>query len=193
MSKNKEHFLTGKLLLAMPSIGDPRFDHAVVYICAHDENGAMGLVVNQDAPGVRFDKVLEQLGISSEISIDYSKLPKKVMHGGPVDPGRGFLLHTSEFNQKDTIKIDDHYGVTGTIDALQDIACGKGPEKFLFILGYAGWTTGQLEDEIKQNAWLVADPDEEIIFKADMHEKWKKAVSTLGFDPLMLTSDAGRA
>ncbi|MBX2833921.1 MAG: YqgE/AlgH family protein [Micavibrio sp.] len=193
MGSSKKNFLIGKLLLAMPGIGDPRFDHAVIYICAHDENGAMGLAVNQSAPGVEFDKVLEQLGVSSDIAIDFSKFPRAVMHGGPVDPGRGFLLHTPDYVQEETVRINDHYHVTGTIGALEKIACGEGPENFLFILGYAGWQAGQLEQELQQNAWLVCEPRMDIVFDADMDGKWARAVRSLGVDPTMLSSDAGRA
>lgn len=191
MEKTTVSYLTGKLLLAMPSIGDPRFDHAVIYICAHDENGAMGLGINEHAPGLSFDKVLEQLGVSSEEKIDFSTLPQHVMHGGPVDTGRGFLLHPSNFNQAETISVDDNFGVTGTLDALNDIACGQGPDDFLFILGYAGWSAGQLEDELKHNAWLVCDADPAIIFHPDITEKWDMAMSSLGFDPAMLLGNTG--
>ncbi|MAI62708.1 MAG: hypothetical protein CBB87_09560 [Micavibrio sp. TMED27] len=191
MSLKNENYLTGKLLLAMPSIGDPRFDHAVIYICAHDDKGAMGLAINQEAPGLQFDKVLEQLGVVSDIELDYKTFPSSVLNGGPVDPGRGFLLHTSEFNQNETIRVNDHIGVTGTIEALRDIALGNGPEQFLFILGYAGWSAGQLEDELRQNVWLVCEPNDEIIFTTDMQEKWKNSISTLGFDPSMLVGNTG--
>ena len=191
MSLKNENYLTGKLLLAMPSIGDPRFDHAVIYICAHDDKGAMGLAINQEAPGLQFDKVLEQLGVVSDIELDYKTFPSSVLNGGPVDPGRGFLLHTSEFNQNETIRVNDHIGVTGTIEALRDIALGNGPEQFLFILGYAGWSAGQLEDELRQNVWLGCEPNDEIIFTTDMQEKWKNSISTLGFDPSMLVGNTG--
>lgn len=184
-------YLAGKLLLAMPSIGDPRFDHAVIYICAHDENGAMGLGINQKAMGVEFKAVLDQLGITSDIEIDPSQLSNNVFNGGPVETGRGFLLHTPEFIRKETVKVDDHFHVTGSVDALKDIAHGKGPEDFLFILGYAGWSPGQLEAELKQNAWLVTDASAELLFDGIPAEKWTKAVATLGFDPAMLSGNTG--
>ncbi|MCB1531999.1 MAG: YqgE/AlgH family protein [Alphaproteobacteria bacterium] len=190
MTRNKNAYLTGKLLLAMPSMSDPRFHKAVIFICVHDEQGAMGLVVNHDLPHLSFDGLLDQLGIASDIHVNVS-LP--VMSGGPVESARGFMLHTNDFNQKDTIKIDERFSVTGTLDALADVAAGKGPENMLFILGYAGWSAGQLDQEIQDNAWLVVDPDPEIIFAKDPEIKWEKAVSTLGFDPVMLSGDAGHA
>ena len=193
MSQENDQYLTGKLLLAMPSIGDPRFDHAVIYMCAHDENGAMGLAINQKAPGIRFDKVLEQLGIPEGVKLNFDELPQDVMHGGPVAPGRGFLLHSGDFSHEETIGINDDYGVTGTLDALQSIIDGEGPADYLFILGYAGWEAGQLEDELKQNAWLVCDPDKDIIFHEALDDKWKKAVATLGFDPALLSGESGSA
>jgi putative transcriptional regulator len=193
MSTQDTHYLTGKLLLAMPNIGDPRFDHAVIYVCAHDENGAMGLAINQSAPELDFTKILEELGVVSDIEIAPRARAAMVMNGGPVETGRGFVLHPAAFNQKDTIKVDEEFGVTGTLEALTDIANGKGPDQFLFILGYAGWTAGQLEEELRQNAWLVCDPTQEIIFNKDMNEKWNAALSTLGFDPSMMSVQAGSA
>ncbi len=183
-------YLTGRLLLAMPAMGDPRFHKAVIYLCAHDENGAMGLVINHTLPGVDLSQLLAQLNIKPE----ESKAPDTVvMSGGPVETARGFVLHSNDFGQADTIKIDDDFSVTGTIDALKAIAGGSGPDKMLFILGYAGWGSGQLDQEIQENAWLVADPDPELIFKAAPEEKWVKAIKKLGVDPAMLSGDAGRA
>lgn len=187
---NTNAYLTGRLLLAMPAMGDPRFHKAVIYMCAHDENGAMGLVVNHILPGIDLSQLMQQLNINA----DEKKTPDApVMSGGPVETARGFVLHTNDFSQNDTIKIDDDFSVTGTIDALKAIANGDGPEKMLFILGYAGWSAGQLDSEIQQNAWLVVDPDHELIFKSTPEEKWTKAMQKLGFDPGMLSGDAGRA
>lgn len=185
-----ESYLTGKLLMAMPSIGDPRFHRAVIFICAHDENGAMGLAINQDAPGLEFSKILEQLELDPP-SDSAPQVP--IISGGPVEPARGFLLHSSDFEQDDTIKISKGLGVTGTTDALKDVAEGKGPQEFLFILGYAGWSAGQLEEELRNNAWLVTDADAKIIFHPKLEEKWDMAMEKLGFDPVMLTGETGRA
>ncbi|GJL85852.1 MAG: UPF0301 protein [Micavibrio sp.] len=186
-------YLTGKLLLAMPAMGDPRFHRAVIFVCAHDENGAMGLVINHTLPGLDFDQLLTQLNITSDIEVDLKELAVPIMSGGPVEAARGFLLHSGDFNQNDTIKIDDLYSITGTVDALKEVATGNGPDKMLFILGYAGWSAGQLDSEIQQNAWLVVDPDPSIIFHDSPDEKWQMAVKKLGVDPAMLSGEAGRA
>ncbi len=183
-------YLTGRLLLAMPAMGDPRFHKAVIYMCAHDENGAMGLVINHVLPGIDLTQLLEQLNITPE----QDKTPDTpVLSGGPVETARGFVLHSSDFSQSDTIKIDEKFSVTGTIDALKTIASGEGPDKMLFILGYAGWGSGQLDQEIQQNAWLVTDADPELIFAAAPDEKWDKAIGQMGIDPAMLSGQAGRA
>lgn len=188
-----DHYLVGKLLIAMPNMGDPRFHKAVIFMCAHDKNGAMGLVINHTLPGLEFENLLEQLGITSDIEIKLDALSLPVMSGGPVEAARGFLLHSNDFEQNDTVKIDDAYYVTGTIDALKAVAEGDGPDQALFILGYAGWSSGQLDQEIQQNAWLVVDPDPDIIFKTVPDEKWTMAAKKLGIDPAMLSGDAGRA
>ncbi|MGH1403900.1 MAG: YqgE/AlgH family protein [Alphaproteobacteria bacterium] len=192
-SGQDNHYLKGKLLLAMPSMGDPRFERAVVFICAHDKNGAMGLVINQTMPNVAFSDLVKQLKLESDIKVDFEKLNLPVMCGGPVESARGFLLHSSEFTRHDTMNVDSSFGVTGTVDALKDVACGNGPEDLLFILGYAGWTAGQLDTEIQQNAWLVIDAIPELIFAGTADEKWARAVETLGIDPSMLSTSAGRA
>ena len=193
MNKSEPTYLTGKLLLAMPSIGDPRFHRSVIFMAAHDENGAMGLVINNDLPDMDFTQLLTQLNITSDIELDLEKLDMPVMGGGPVEISRGFLLHSSEFKQDDTISIDDDLSITGTTEALKEVANGKGPERALFILGYAGWTPGQLEQELQQNAWLVLDPDPTLIFHDKNDEKWDMAIAKLGVDPAMLSGDIGRA
>lgn len=185
--------LTGKLLLAMPGIGDPRFFKAVIYVCAHDENGAMGLVVNNAMPELSFQNLMDQIGLSSDIEIDLEKLAMPIMNGGPVDTARGFLLHTPDFKREETIIVDDEVSISGTVEALRDSITGKGPEDSLFILGYAGWTAGQLEGELGQNAWLVAEATGELLFRTENDEKWDEAVKGLGFDPAMLSISAGSA
>ncbi len=190
---DKEINLVGKLLLAMPAIGDTRFHKSVILICAHDENGAMGLVVNNVLPDIQFHNLLEQLGLSSDIEVDLDRLSMPVMNGGPVEEARGFLLHSAEFAHKDTVKIDDLHSVTGTVEALKKLAMGDGPEQALFVLGYAGWTAGQLETELSQNAWLITESVPDIVFHKHNEEKWNLAVAKMGFDPSMLSSQSGRA
>jgi putative transcriptional regulator len=183
--------LAGKLLLAMPGLGDPRFHHAVIFMCAHDENGAMGLVINNVLPGLQFQSVLGQMKIFQ--SQNKTDLSIPVMTGGPVESVRGFLLHSPEFHHKDTIALGDFFAVTGTVDALRAVAEGTGPEHMLFMLGYAGWGTGQLDAEIQDNAWMVADADPAIVFHAAPEEKWSLGMQKLGIDPAMLSAQAGRA
>ncbi len=186
-------YLTGKLLLAMPTLGDPRFHRAVILMCAHDEHGAMGLVVNHQMADIKFEHLLKQINLASDIQVDPDKLSLHVMSGGPVDPARGFLLHGSDFSTDDTIKINDEYFVTGTVDSLKKAVQKGGPDKMCFILGYAGWGAGQLDAEIQQNAWLVVDADPDLVFSSDIENAWSRAVQKLGFDPAMLSGDAGRA
>lgn len=192
-TKSDSPYLTGKLLLAMPTLGDPRFHRAVIFMCAHDENGAMGLVVNHEMPDVNFSSLLEQIGLSSEITVDLKNQPLKVMSGGPVEPMRGLVLYSGEALSGESVHIGGDFKVTGTIESLREIVQGKGPEELIFVLGYSGWGAGQLEGEIKQNSWLVVDAEPEIIFNNDTGKIWERAVSKLGFDPAMLSGTAGRA
>lgn len=189
--KNKTNdYLTGRILLAMPSMGDPRFHKAVIYVCAHDEHGAMGLVVNHRLPGVDMKDLLKQLEIKNAEE-EIANIP--VLSGGPVETARGFVLHTPDFEQGETIKINEEFSVTGTIDALKAIADGNGPADLLFILGYSGWGAGQLDQELQENAWLILDPDKALIFDRSAEEMWDKAVEQMGIDPGMLSVVSGRA
>ncbi len=190
-TEKSRNSLAGKLLIAMPSINDPRFEKAVIFMCAHDEKGAMGLMVNSNLSDIAFDKVIEQTGLKSDISVDIDKI--KVMNGGPVEVSRGFLLHSGEFEQKETIHISREYGVTGTVEALEDVVSGNGPERMLFVLGHAGWGAGQLDREMQQNSWLVVDATPEIVFAAPIERKWELALAALGIDPMMLSGQAGNA
>ncbi len=191
LKKPKTDYLTGKLLLAMPSIADQRFERAVIFMCAHDEKGAMGFMVNNTMPDIEFNTVIEQTGLQSDIKVDLSTIT--VMNGGPVEESRGFLLHSTDFEQKDTIQINRSYGVTGTLDALKSIIDGRGPEQMIFVLGHAGWSAGQLDQELQTNSWLVADPTPELIFDTPIENKWAAALGLLGIDPAMLSAEAGRA
>ncbi len=178
----------------MPSMGDPRFHRAVIFVCAHDEEGAMGLVVNHAMPGIEFNELIGQLKLESDIKVDFEKLNLPVMYGGPVETARGFLLHSGDFSRDDTMKINKSYGVTGTVDALKDIAVGDNkPENLMFILGYAGWEAGQLDVEMQQNSWLVVEADHDLVFGGDPDDRWTQAVNKLGIDPGMLSGVAGSA
>lgn len=190
---NKGSYLKGKLLIAMPSMADTRFERAVIFMCAHDDEGAMGLVINNTMPEIEFVDLIKQLKIESDIKVDMEKLNMPVMCGGPVESARGFLLHSGDYTNKDTLNVSEDFGVTGTVDALKEVALGDGPDDMLFILGYAGWTAGQLDEEIQQNTWLVVDADPDIIFADSPDDKWQHAVEALGIDPAMLSITAGRA
>jgi putative transcriptional regulator len=182
-------FLVGQLLLAMPGMGDPRFDHAAIAICAHDENGALGLVVNHVYDGLSVRKILEQL------NIDPATVPEDVpvYAGGPVETGRGFVLHSLDYNGSATLQVADVWGLTATMDILKDIAAGQGPAKWLLALGYTGWGEGQLDAELTQHGWLNAPASQEIIFDAPLEERWLRAFATLGVDVGQLSPTAGRA
>ena len=182
--------LTGKLLVAMPGMGDPRFAHSVIYLSAHSEQGAMGLMVNKPAPELRLSDVLDQL-------VDDTPPQAKslaVHFGGPVETGRGFVLHSDEYRSAlETLRVGDGIALTATRDILEDIATGKGPERAQLMLGYAGWGPGQLEGEIAQNGWLTCEASPEVIFDLPDPEKWGAALKTLGIDPLGLSASAGHA
>lgn len=182
-------FLAGKLLAAMPAMGDPRFHRSVIFLCAHDEKGAMGIVINNEMSNVPLSLLLSQLSL--KVGDDFADFP--VLQGGPVETARGLLLHTSDVLKSESIRIDADFAVTGTIDALREIVSGEGPSDKLFALGYAGWSAGQLEAEIADNAWMVIDADPELVFRTPADQKWEKALKKLGVDPAFLTASSGRA
>ena len=182
-------YLTGQLLIAMPHMQDPRFERSVIYVCVHNPEGAMGLVVNRLADELTFPDLLEQLGIETEQ--DRSDLPIHI--GGPVESGRGFVLHTSDYKQGSTIRVDERVNLTATVDILKDIAAGRGPRQALLALGYAGWGAGQLDGEIQQNTWLSVPADEALIFDTDLDHKWERSIAKLGVDVSLLSGDAGHA
>jgi putative transcriptional regulator len=190
-------FMDGKLLIAMPSMTDPRFHKAVIYLCAHSEDGAMGIVVNQRAEHITFRSLLEQLDIEPAENDGSIRLPLKEMAvhtGGPVETGRGFVLHTTDYSSTDsTLSIDDGISLTATIDILRAIANGKGPNHSLLALGYAGWAPGQLEREIHGNGWLICPADNDLVFDAEVESKYDRAMAKLGVHPSFLVSDAGHA
>jgi putative transcriptional regulator len=190
-------YLDGQLLIAMPVMGDPRFERSVIYMCAHSSEGAMGIMVNRPAGSIDFPELLVQLDIIKEG--DEIKLPEtaesmKVLKGGPVDTGRGFVLHSSDFYiENATLRIDDGICLTATVDILKAIAKGSGPKHAILALGYAGWAPGQLENEIQGNGWLHCDADQDLIFGGDVEEKYARALRKIGIDPGMLSNDAGHA
>ena len=190
-------YLDGQLLIAMPVMGDPRFERSVIYLCAHSAEGAMGIIVNRPAGSIDFPGLLVQLDIIKKA--DQIKLPEnaetlKVLKGGPVETGRGFVLHSSDFYIKDaTLRIDDGVCLTATVDILKAIAKGTGPKHAILALGYAGWAPGQLETEIQDNGWLHCDADADLIFGSDVEKKYTRALRKIGIDPGMLSNEAGHA
>ena len=184
-----ETYLTGQLLIAMPQMMDPRFTRTVVYVCAHNENGAMGLVINRLVGAITFPDLLDQLGVASGNASDEIK----VHFGGPVESARGFVLHSGDYVQDSSLKVDNSIALTATIDILKDMASGSGPRRSLLALGYAGWGPGQLDNEMQANGWLHATADEELIFDNDLDNKWERAIGKLGVDVSMLSGDAGHA
>ncbi len=182
--------LTGQLLIAMPGMGDPRFAKSVVFLCAHSVEGAMGLVINHPIADLTFEELLGQLDISATSAVE--GVP--VHMGGPVEHGRGFVLHSGEYRESEaTLQVDDRFGMTATLDILEDIAHGRGPVRALMALGYAGWGPGQLEGELAQNAWLTCLANSEIVFDTAPPEKWEAALGMLGIDPITLSAASGRA
>ncbi len=182
-------YLTGQLLVAMPQMRDVRFARTVIYICAHNADGAMGLVINRLVGSITFPALLAQLGIDStglgeEIRVHF---------GGPVESGRGFVLHSSDYVHSGTMLVDDDVGLTASIDILKDIADGQGPRRSLLALGYAGWGPGQLDAEIQANGWLSVPSDEQLIFGDDLDSKWERAISKIGINLNQLSGEAGHA
>ena len=184
-----EQYLTGQLLVAMPNMQDPRFAKTVIYMCAHNSDGAMGLVINRLIDSLSFPDLLAQLGIESVGIGDQIK----IHFGGPVESSRGFVLHSSDYRRDATLVVDESVALTATVDILKAIAVGGGPQRSLLALGYAGWGPGQLDDEIKANGWLHVPADDHLVFGEDMEAKWDQAVGKLGIDPLMLSDAAGHA
>lgn len=182
-------YIPGKCLVAMPTLSDANFARTVVYICAHTAEGAMGLVINRTIDQVTFPDILEQLGIDSTPACDRIR----VHFGGPVEAARGFVLHTGEYQQSATLIVTPDIALTATTDVLRSMAEGSGPRHALMALGYAGWGAGQLDEELKENAWLMVDPDEDLLFTESADQKWDRAIRKLGIDPSMLSEDAGHA
>jgi putative transcriptional regulator len=182
-------YLTGQLLVAMPQMRDPRFARSVIYMCAHSADGAMGLVVNRRVGSITFDDLLKQLNIGPNKRNDEIR----VHFGGPVEQGRGFVLHSSDYAQSGTLRVDDEVALTATLDILKEMAAGGGPRRSLLALGYAGWGPGQLDAEIQANGWLSVSSDEALVFDADLDHKWERAIGKIGIDFSMLSGDAGHA
>ncbi|MCF8478061.1 MAG: YqgE/AlgH family protein [Pseudolabrys sp.] len=190
-------YLDGQMLIAMPAMNDERFARAVIYVCAHSTEGAMGIVVNQPAQNILFPDLLVQLEVipaAERIELPSEAEDLKVLKGGPVETGRGFVLHSADFFiENSTLPIDEGICLTATLDILKAIASGSGPASAILALGYAGWAPGQLEQEIQENGWLHCAADPELIFGGDTGAKYEKALRKIGIDLSHLSSEAGHA
>ena len=190
-------YLEGQMLIAMPGMGDPRFDRSLIFMCAHSKNGAMGIIVNKTAPMMFFSDLVDQLKIvpPDEVrGLSPPVLNMPVLFGGPVEQFRGFVLHSTDYVSNDTsLPISDTIALTATIEILQAIARGHGPGKVMLALGYSGWVAGQLENEIQHNGWLHCEADDDLIFGTDNDGKYFRALKKIGVDPLMLSAESGHA
>ena len=182
--------LTGKLLIAMPGMGDPRFEKSVVFLCEHSSGGAMGLIVNKLTPEIEVKGLLKHLGIEPGEGAE-----RLAVHfGGPVESSRGFVLHSSDYTGSEgTLLVTDDVAMTASLEILSEISSGRGPRDVVLALGYSGWGPGQLETEIQDNGWLIADGPSEIVFHRNVGAKWEAALQSMGIDPLALSATAGRA
>ena len=181
--------MAGQLLVAMPTMQDPRFARTVICLCAHSADGAMGIVLNKPLDGLSFDDLLSQLGLDPVPPARRIRL----MAGGPVEGGRGFVLHTADWETEGSLKVNPEIALTASVDILKAIAGGGGPREGLLALGYAGWGPGQLEDEIQRNAWLNVPADEDLLFHDQPDTLWRQALAKLHIDPSALSGTAGHA
>lgn len=181
-------FLSGRLLLAMPGMFDPRFDHAVIAMCIHDENGALGIGIGEERSDLNFRALLEDVGI------DPGDAPERpVLNGGPVEPQRGFVLHSNDWGGEGSVAITPFGVLSGTLDVLRAIAEGRGPRHWIFALGYAGWGAGQLDDEMKRHGWFAAAGHPAILFDTPVARRWTETWRAEGIDPALLASETGHA
>lgn len=182
-------YLDGQLLLAMPGMADQRFDRSVIFLCNHDATGAMGIVINQPLASMKLSDMFDQLDIPPQDQVH----DDIVYCGGPVEPGRGFVLHTADYSQESTMIVSQKLAVTATTDVLHAIAKGEGPENYLIALGYAGWGKGQLDKEIQENSWMISPADTGLIFQTEAEQAWPRAMAMLGIDISMLSTSSGHA
>lgn len=182
-------WLTGQMLVAMPSMQDPRFARTVTFLCTHSPEGAMGLVVNRLYGDLNFQGLLNQLDISLSPGIE--EMP--IHFGGPVEPARGFVLHSTDYKGEGTMQISETIALTATLEVLKDLAKGVGPKRAILALGYAGWSPGQLDAELQTTGWLIAPADDDIIFDLNPEDKWQRALKKIGVDLTLLSGDVGHA
>ncbi|MEW9616287.1 YqgE/AlgH family protein [Shinella sp. S4-D37] len=194
-NKRERGFLDGQFLIAMPGMADANFTRTVVYICAHSDDGAMGFVINRSQQ-LNFSDVLLHLDLLGEdevIRLPGATLDFPIRCGGPVESGRGFVLHSDDYMSESSIPVSDDICLTATLDIVRAISRGRGPEKGLMMLGYAGWGAGQIENEIGANGWLSCPAHEELIFDTNLDSKYERALGLMGITPAMLSAEAGHA
>ncbi|HWH22661.1 MAG TPA: YqgE/AlgH family protein [Allosphingosinicella sp.] len=181
-------FLSGQLLLAMPGIGDPRFEKAVIAMCMHDDDGALGIGLGGIVEGIGFHDLLRQLDIDPGVS------PDAAIHlGGPVEPSRGFILHSLDWGGQESVSVAGRWGLSATLDILRAIAEGRGPSRWIVALGYAGWGAGQLEEELCGNGWFSTPGTDQLLYECDVESRWAAAFKGAGIDARLLTADFGTA
>lgn len=181
-------YLTGRFLLAMPGMQDPRFAHAVIAMCAHDEGGALGVGIGVTIDGLGLHDLLAQFDIAPGVA------PNAPIHfGGPVEPRRGFVLHSRDWGGQDTLDVAGRWSLSGTVDVLRAVAAGTGPTRWVVALGYAGWSAGQLDDELARPGWVPVTGDEALLFDTAATERWTSAFASEGIDPRLLASEGGHA
>ena len=181
-------FLVGQLLLAMPGIGDPRFEKAVIAMCVHDEGGALGIGLGRVIPRLGFHDLLKQLDIEPGEAPNVA-----IHHGGPVEPQRGFILHSPDWGGSESVHVADRWVLSATLDILKAIAAGKGPTRWVVALGYAGWGEGQLEEEMQRHGWFVTPGNEHLLYDCDVNARWSAAFKGAGIDPRLLAAESGTA
>jgi putative transcriptional regulator len=185
---DQPRFLTGQFLLALPGIGDPRFARAAIAMCAHDERGALGVGLGQLVPKLTLHRLLEQLNVDPGLAPDVG-----VHQGGPVEPQRGFVLHSTDWSGEDSVQVADRWALTGTLDVLRAIAAGTGPTRFVVALGYAGWDGGQLDGEMKHHGWLAVPGDDALLYDTPAEQRWERGYISAGIDPRLLAPQTGHA
>ena len=185
---DEPRFLTGQLLLAMPGIGDPRFEKAVIAMCMHDEEGALGIGLGRLVPRIGFHDLLKQLDIDPGVAPDVP-----IHLGGPVEPQRGFILHSLDWGGEGSMQVSNRWVLTATLGVLDAIADGRGPTRWIAALGYAGWGAGQLEQELCSNGWFATPGSDELLFDCDVKSRWAHAFNSAGIDARLLTADFGTA
>ena len=188
---SNEGYLTGKLLIAMPFLQESQFLQTVIYICGHDTQGAIGVIINKKIPNLTFKDLTLQLNLN--INLNPAVENFDVYYGGPIEITRGFVLHSSDYKIDSTVMLDKNICITSTLEILRALAKNQGPEEFLVCLGYTAWNAGQLETELQENDWIVVDATQELIFKTSMERKWKSSMATIGVDPSILSIESGHA